>query len=219
MKLVQLEMLLETIDGFDNPKIQLEQYETGHHIGARMLFTMNSYDDIEDKIILDLGTGCGRLGLSCACLNAAFVLGVDIDPDAIEKCVANRKCLQEDEEPNFLNNFDTICADVCDNSIWSRCINNSLFDVVIMNPPFGTKNNKGIDMMFLRRALELSSGTVYSLHKTSTRDHVLRKAHDFGAKGKVLAKLRYDLPRTYKFHQKHTKDIEVDFFRFEKLNH
>lgn len=52
-------------------------------------------------------------------------------------------------------------------------------DVVIMNPPFGTKI-KGIDMVFLQKAIQvhilaivlmwkLSNHTVYSLHKTSTR--------------------------------------------------
>lgn len=44
-----------------------------------------------------------------------------------------------------------------------------MFDTVIMNPPFGTKSNAGIDMKFLKRALKLSNNVVYSLHKTSTR--------------------------------------------------
>lgn len=91
------------------------------------------------------------------------------------------------------------------------------FDTVIMNPPFGTKNNAGIDMKFLETAIRLSSNTVYSLHKSSTRDYVLSKAIQFGAEGTVVAELRYDLPRAYKFHKKASVDIEVDFIRF-KLN-
>lgn len=43
------------------------------------------------------------------------------------------------------------------------------FDTVIMNPPFGTKNNAGIDMEFLEVAVRLAKTAVYSLHKTSTR--------------------------------------------------
>lgn len=212
MKLKQLEMILESIDGFEDPKVKFEQYETGHHIGARMLFTMNSFNDIEGKSILDLGIGCGRLGLACACLGSSFVMGVDIDYDALTQCNYNREQLKEDEEPNYLNNFDVFCADVCDDLFWSRF--NQVFDVVVMNPPFGTKNNKGIDMIFLKRALQLSTGAVYSLHKTSTRNHVLHKAKQFGADGEVLAKLRYNLPKTYKFHTEKNLDIEVDFFRF-----
>lgn len=43
------------------------------------------------------------------------------------------------------------------------------FDTVILNPPFGTKNNAGMDMKFLQAAVSMTSGTIYSLHKTSTR--------------------------------------------------
>jgi len=84
-----------------------------------------------------------------------------------------------------------------------------------MNPPFGTKNNAGIDMKFLETAIGLSSNAVYSLHKSSTRNYVLSKATQFGAKGTVIAELRYDLPKAYKFHKKASIDIQVDFIRFE----
>ena len=84
-----------------------------------------------------------------------------------------------------------------------------------MNPPFGTKHNAGIDMKFLDIATKLAKKSVYSLHKTSTRNHVLKKATQFGVKGKVVAELKYDLPQAYKFHKKASVDIEVDFIRFE----
>lgn len=87
-----------------------------------------------------------------------------------------------------------------------------------MNPPFGTKKNAGVDIKFLDIALKVASNTVYSLHKTSTRDYVLSKAIQLGAEGTVIAELRYDLPRIYKFHKKDSVDIQVDFIRFE-LNH
>jgi hypothetical protein len=48
-------------------------------------------------------------------------------------------------------------------------------DVVLMNPPFGTKR-KGVDMEFLRVAFGVSRGTIYSLHKSSTRQHIQRMA-------------------------------------------
>lgn len=218
MKLKELEMLLQQVKGFERPKIQLEQYETGEHIGARMLFTMNSFDDIQDKSILDLGTGCGRLAIGCAQLEAAFVLGIDIDADALQQNLANIATIKEDyddDDDTCLANIDLLCADIVDDGPWQRF--EGMFDVVVMNPPFGTKNNKGIDMTFLRRALDCTSHAVYSLHKSSTRDHILKKAKDWNVKGEVLAQLRYNLPRTYKFHTKQSQDIQVDFFRFEKL--
>lgn len=45
----------------------------------------------------------------------------------------------------------------------------NVFDTVIMNPPFGTKNNAGIDINFLKAAFHITNNVVYSLHKTSTR--------------------------------------------------
>ena len=89
------------------------------------------------------------------------------------------------------------------------------FDTVVMNPPFGTIHNKGIDMTFVKHGLQLARQAVYSLHKTSTREHILKKAkEDWKVDVQVLAQLRYDLPASYKHHKKASVDIEVDFIRF-----
>ena len=44
---------------------------------------------------------------------------------------------------------------------------------VLMNPPFGTKNNAGIDVAFLKAGLSLARSNplraIYSMHKTSTQ--------------------------------------------------
>lgn len=85
------------------------------------------------------------------------------------------------------------------------------FDTVIMNPPFGTKQNAGIDMTFLMAAMSLSRNVVYSLHKSSTRDFIKKKFN-----GEVIAELRYNLDASYKFHKKATVDIAVDCWRFYK---
>ncbi len=71
-------------------------------------------------------------------------------------------------------------------------------------------------MLFLKSGLALAKTAVYSLHKTSTRDHILKKAADWGVKATVFAQLRYDLKGgKYKHHKKQVVDIEVDFYRFE----
>jgi len=91
---------------------------------------------------------------------------------------------------------------------WSK-----MFDTVIMNPPFGTKRNAGMDMTFLQTGIALASSAVYSLHKTSTRDHVIRKCKEWKCEVQIVAELRYDLPQTYNFHKKKSVDIQVDFVR------
>lgn len=87
-----------------------------------------------------------------------------------------------------------------------------------MNPPFGTKHNAGIDMKFLKMGLFLSKNTVYSLHKTATREHIQKKTLEWKVEAKVVAELKYNLPSSYKFHKKKSVDIEVDFWRFVKNN-
>uniref|UniRef100_A0A8C9LYZ6 Methyltransferase 5, N6-adenosine n=1 Tax=Piliocolobus tephrosceles TaxID=591936 RepID=A0A8C9LYZ6_9PRIM len=78
----------------------------------------------------------------------------------------------------------------------------------------------GTDMAFLKTALEMARTAVYSLHKSSTREHVQKKAAEWKIKIDIIAggfcftELRYDLPASYKFHKKKSVDIEVDLIRF-----
>lgn len=93
-----------------------------------------------------------------------------------------------------------------------------------VNPPFGTKR-AGIDMEFLEVAskvgfldlisvlgflgqtsltsilsphpvrTQVAKTSIYSLHKSSTRDYIEKKALALGFRGQVLAEMRYDLPK------------------------
>ncbi|XP_060113420.1 rRNA N6-adenosine-methyltransferase METTL5 [Heteronotia binoei] len=200
----ELESCLQQVDGFEDPKLLLEQYPTRPHIAACMLYTIhNTFDDIENKMVADLGCGCGVLSIGSAMLGAGLCVGFDVDSDALE--VFNRNA-----EEFELSNIDMVQCDVC--SFPEEMA--KMFDTVIMNPPFGTKHNKGTDMAFLKTALRMARTAVYSLHKTSTRQHIQKKADDWKVKMEVLAELRYDLPASYKFHKKKSVDIEVDFIRF-----
>jgi len=206
MKLKQLEQNLQQVEGFEEPKILLEQYATRPHIAACMLHTISdTFGDLEDKLIADLGCGCGVLSIGSVMLGAGAVIGFDLDSDALDQFSQNI----EDFE---IDNIDIINANI--NSIGDEW--NNKFDTVIMNPPFGTKHNKGLDMIFLQRAIKMASTAVYSLHKTSTREHILKKASDWGVRPQVVAELKYDLPSTYKHHKKQSLDIPVDFIRFLK---
>lgn len=107
---------------------------------------------------------------------------------------------------------DLVCANVAQSGGVVRALS---ADVVVTNPPFGTRN-KGIDMAFVAAGAAIATGAVYSLHKSSTRAHVHKHAERLGLKPRVVAQLRYDLPKTYRFHKKASLDIEVDFWRFAK---
>lgn len=206
LKLKKFEQFLQTVDGFDNPKVALEQYVTPSHIASHMLYTIQSnYDDIENKLVLDLGCGAGMLSVGAALLGASHVVGVEIDTDAIEIFRMNLQGFE-------LNNVDCIQWDVL--SLEGLEFENK-FDTVLMNPPFGTKQNNGIDIKFLRVGLNLAKNSLYSLHKTTTRDYIKKKAAEWNVKANVVAELKYNLPQTYKFHKKNSVDIAVDLWRFQ----
>jgi predicted RNA methylase len=59
-----------------------------------------------------------------------------------------------------------------------------------------------------------NASVVYSLHKTSTRDHFVRLSESKGFHLEVLANLRYDIPKTFKHHKEKSRDIAVDLYRF-----
>lgn len=193
MKLKELESYLQQVDTFEAPKILLEQYPTSPHIAACMLYTIHStFDDIKGKLVADLGCGCGVLSIGAAMLEAGLCVGLDIDSDALE-------VFRRNAEEFEMSNIDLVQCDLCAVEAEAYA---TKFDTVIMNPPFGTKHNKGMDMKFLRTALTMAKTSVYSLHKTSTREHIQKKAHDWGVKMEVVAELRYDLPASYRFHKK-----------------
>ncbi|KOB69332.1 Methyltransferase [Operophtera brumata] len=172
MKMKTLQGHLQQLSGFSNPKIELEQYETPPHIAAIALYTIQTqYEDIEGNLILDAGCGPGALSIGAALLGAATVLSVEIDGPALE-------VFKENIEEIEVMNVDALQFE-------------NYFDTVIMNPPFGTKNNAGMDL----------------------KPHVMKKIQDWGMKGSVIAELRYDLPATYKFHKRQTLDIAVDLWR------
>ncbi|XP_060572405.1 rRNA N6-adenosine-methyltransferase METTL5-like [Ruditapes philippinarum] len=206
-KLKELESYLDDVDVFENPKIKLEQYPTTPHIAACMLHTIHTrYDDVADKHVLDLGCGCGVLSIGAVMLGAKKVTALDIDEDALAICKQN---IEEFEMENIEVEQHDVTA--LESEVMERLKGN--VDTVIMNPPFGTKHNAGIDMVFLKTALDLASTAVYSLHKTSTREHIQKKASDWNVDLEIIAELKFNIENTYKCHKKKSVDIEVDFLR------
>uniref|UniRef100_A0A1L8DRX5 Putative rna methylase n=1 Tax=Nyssomyia neivai TaxID=330878 RepID=A0A1L8DRX5_9DIPT len=206
MKLKKLEEYLQGIDGFEEPKILLEQYQTPPHIASCMLYEIQSqYGDIEGKLVADLGCGSGMLSIGSFLLGASHTIGFEIDPEASNIFVEN---VLEMEVPSV----DCVHCDVLrlPGSRFSKS-----FDTVVMNPPFGTKKNAGMDMKFLQVGLALATTAVYSLHKTSTRDFVRKTAAQLQVEPQIVAQLRYNLDAAYKFHKKKSVDIDVDFWRFQ----
>lgn len=66
------------------------------------------YGDITGKLVADLGCGCGALTLGAAVLDAALVIGFEVDEDALE--IFNRNVYEYE-----INNVDVLLCDVTKN--------------------------------------------------------------------------------------------------------
>ena len=238
MKLKRLESIVQDVEPFASPKIELEQYATTPHLASRMVFTAHGLGDIEGRRVLDLGCGCAMLAICAEVMGSGCTTGFDIDADALQIAEANCERIGAD--------VDFVLQDV--RSLPSlRATNTELhsphgrsakeahrvpmsngleprqlaprpyppFDTVLMNPPFGTRCN-GIDTRFVEAGLALGATAVYSLHKSSTREHFVRKARQWGVRCTVLAELRFNLDSSYAFHRQATKDVAVDLIRFSR---
>ncbi|WP_456475406.1 METTL5 family protein [Candidatus Pyrohabitans sp.] len=192
----RLEILLQRCEGFSEPKLELEQYLTPAPLAAELLILAHLKGDIGGKVVYDLGCGTGRLGIGAALLGAERVVCVDSDSSAI-------KLAEKNAEKFALDNIEFILADV-------RDISGSA-DTVLQNPPFGV-HVKGADRAFLEKALEIAP-VVYSIHKRESRGFVLRYVRELGGRVAELKPVRLELPRSYDFHRKERKFIEVDIYR------
>ncbi|NOZ58937.1 MAG: methyltransferase [Euryarchaeota archaeon] len=196
----RLEMMLQRCSGFAEPEIELEQYTTPAPLAAELLVLAHLKGDIAERVVFDLGCGTGRLGIGAALLGARRVVCVDRSANALE--IARRNA-----EKFALDNIEFILADVRDLS--------GRAETVVQNPPFGV-HVRGADRVFLRKALEIAP-VVYSIHKRETREFVHSYVRALGGRVEEVVERRFELPRSYPFHRKDRKFIQVDIYRIRRL--
>ena len=181
-----------------SPRIRLEQYTIPANIAADVLCLATAvYRDIVGKTVVDLGTGTGRLAIGAAHIGASRVAAIDIDPVAIGVAHENSRAA--------MTEVDWIVGDL--SAIRGE------FDTVIMNPPFGTKQ-KHADKIFLSKAIQIGD-IVYSIHKSATREHILRYLKQCGCKVDAIHEYTLDIPKMFEHHKKRKHPVRVDCYRVE----
>jgi len=193
-----LELLLESCSSYAEPKVMLEQYSTPPSLAAELLNLAYLRGDIEGRCVYDLGCGTGRLAIGAALLGARVVRGFDVDADAIGIASLNAEKLGV--------NVEWRCMEIT--ALKERC------DTVLQNPPFGVQR-RGADRPFLSTALKAGK-VIYTMHKSSTRHFVRSFIESQGGRVTDLFTVDFKLPRTYSFHRKKIKRIDVDVYRIEK---
>ncbi len=192
---------LSKLKGFASPKVNAEQYETDSETAADVIWLAYMRGEISGKTIADLGCGTGILGIGCLMLGAREVYFVDNEPDALKLAEENI------EKSGFKSKATVERTDI-------KKFNKKA-DVVIQNPPFGTKE-KHADREFLEKAFQ-TADIIYSFHKTSTESFVKAIAADNGFR--ITDKLSFAMPlkKTMPFHKKKIERIDVSCYRMERI--
>ncbi|WP_440060240.1 METTL5 family protein [Thermogladius sp. 4427co] len=189
----ELELLLSALPRFPKPRRELEQYETPPDVAAEILWDAFLSGELTGSIIIEPGCGIGRLVYGSILLGAALGLCLDIDERIVEfareaHCSLDRR--------------------VCDKIIY--LVSDFLAEpvvrggIVLMNPPFGVyKPNRGIDMRFLDKALDIAR-TVYSIHKYSEKaiDIIREKSFRHGFKIAKINLIDLGIPMVFESHRR-----------------
>ena len=197
MKQRQLEMLLEKIPKPASPVPYLEQYITPAPVAADVIFTAYQWGDIQDKTVVDLGCGTGRLAVGAYLMGAKKVQGFDVDPQVIK----------EAEENAVKNNYyiEFKAQDIKD--VQTNC------DTVLMNPPFGAqKANLHADRKFVEKGFEISS-VLYSFHLKKTIPFFEKMISALN--GEITMQKNYEFPIKwmFNFHYKQVVSYKVALLR------
>ena len=194
-----LAIKLQEIGAHPRPKIALEQYTIPADLAAEILFAAcYTYNDIEGKRVIDLGTGTGRLAVGASLLNAAYVVGVDVDQTSLAIASKSSKI--------FGVQVDWVLAKA--DSVRGP------MDTVIMNPPFGTRQRHA-DVNFLGFAIGIGN-VVYSIHKSSTRMFLQRWLQKQGYETSEIITSKMEIPHQFTFHTKERRYVEVSVIRVRK---
>ncbi len=206
----ELEVELSRLHEFESPDFLLEQYATPSHIAAEWIWSMAMKSEVNRRVIADLASGPGILGLGLLLMGAKKVYFVDKDSKIMQVCQQNYEQLKEKYD---LGKAVFVVGDV---SLFDPATDKdgSEIDIVVQNPPFGTKNEH-IDRLFLEKAFDMAP-IVYSMHKYSTKKFVEAISKDHGFTMTEMWRFDFPVKAKFAFHKKPVKYIDVGLWRMEK---
>lgn len=198
-----LEVFLSKLKSYDQPVLKLEQYPTPSSLAAEWIWSMALKGEVAGKVILDAGCGPGILGIGLLIMGARKVFFLDQDAEVMQICLENYNFTKKEYE---IGQAEFIIGDIS--------LFDSQVDVVVQNPPFGTKEEH-VDKIFLEKAFT-SAPVVYSMHKYSTRDFVFAISKDFQFQITDHWRFNFPLKAVFSHHQKPVKEINVGLWRMMK---
>ena len=195
---------LGVVAGFEDPRVDLEQYRTPPDLAAHLVHTADLNDDIEGRTVVDLGTGTGMLALAAVLRGPTSVVGVDVDPVPLATARENEGRVAA------ATGVEWVLGDAT-----QLPLDPEGPTTVVMNPPFGAQaSNEHADRAFLSTAASVG-GVSYSIHNEGSADFVESFAADEGGTVTHAFEAELDLPRQFEFHDADAKTVTVELFRIE----
>ena len=153
-----ISFLQEAVNDFTKPSVKLEQYMTPYDVTADFFALLNNSMEIAGKVVADFCCGTGLYSAASYFLDAKEIYSFEIDTDAINSCKETMESFED-----CVSHVEQV--DLTNPAMIEKY--SGSFDTVIMNPPFGTKDNEGIDMQLLKTAIcvILAIPTIYSAAK------------------------------------------------------
>lgn len=200
----QLTQQLGVVAGFDDPRVDLEQYRTPPELASYLVHIADLQGDIEGKTVLDLGCGTGMLALAAALRGPERVIGLDIDAGPLQTARENHSRIASTTGVSWVQGDAT-----------SPPLRPSGDATVVMNPPFGAQDgNKHADRAFLETTAEIATVS-YSIHNAGSAEFVESFVADQDGAVTHAYGAEFDLPKRYDHHDEERRTIEVELFRIE----
>ncbi len=200
----QLTQQLGVVAGFDDPRVDLEQYRTPPELASYLVHTADLQGDIDDRVVIDLGCGTGMLALAAALRGPRLVVGLDVDRNALGTAQENTRRVASTTPVSWVQGDAT-----------RNPVSPPRETTVVMNPPFGAQDgNEHADRAFLETTAEIATVS-YSIHNAGSADFVESFAEDNGGSVTHAYSTEFKLPKQFEHHQSDSQVIDVELFRIE----
>lgn len=208
MKKKEIEIILSNLKSIENPKVELEQYETPSELVSEIINEVNLLNLIEGRKVLEIACGTAKFSIAASFFNPEFVAAFDIDKDVIKIAKENYNKLLEKHQ---LSKIYFFIGDIRNIKF------KTTFDLCLMNPPFGIQG-KIKDIEFLEFAFKYSNFVVSINPNGKNIEFFKNFSKNFNFRIIKIKKTLFPIRKIFEFHKKKKKNVEVLILFFERIS-
>jgi putative methylase len=197
----QLEAALQSVADFESPEADLEQYRTPAPVAAHLVALADLQGDIEDRTVVDLGSGTGMLALGASLRAPKRVVGAEIDGGALSLAQENESGLSGTKSVDWVRGDVThLPVDLAGST-------------VIANPPFGAhEHTRHADRDFLE-TIATGAAVSYTIHNSGSREFLEAFTMDNGGRITHAYGVEFHVPKQFRHHEVESHEIQAELYR------